>query len=54
MKKAFVKIAVLTDNSALVNQGLAPGDIIVSKGVQQLYDQQKVSLLNPKVLRYNP
>ena len=54
VSKTAIEIAVLTDQMALVSAGLAPGDIVVSQGVQQLRNQQEVVLLDPTTLRYNP
>ncbi|BFM07117.1 efflux RND transporter periplasmic adaptor subunit [Halioxenophilus aromaticivorans] len=52
--KKDITIASLTDTHALVSAGLQVGDIVVSKGANQLHDQQPVVLLDSETLRYNP
>ena len=49
-----VTIGEFIEDRVEVTQGLQPGDIVASKGINHLRDGQAVSLMNVGVKRYNP
>lgn len=54
VRKRAIRIAEITGDTALVSDGLAPGEILATKGVSFLSDGQAVTRLGVGDARYSP